>query len=407
MKKIAILHYSCPPVVGGVEEIVRQQTSLFLRHDHPVKVLAGRGERFHPAMSISINPLLDSNHPEIKTLQGNAKAHLPLLQKFSEKILDYLEEQLCGFQILIAHNVLTMPYNLPLTLALHTLAKKKPIRVVSWNHDSPYFYENHHAQLNEPPWNILRSYNRNIDYITISANRSQEFQKLYQLKKEIKVIEDGIDPFRFFRLDTLTVRLIREENLFDSDLLIVQPSRLHPRKNIEKSLTVLKAFHDLHINAKLLLTGSLDPHEASSRAYYKKLIGLAEELQVKENLIVVSDHVFKNGDRIAADRVMIRDLYLIADLLFLPSRQEGFGIPLLEAGMIKLPIACSDIPPFKSIAHDAVIYFNADEDPPVIAKRIGNFLSGLLPHRMFRTVIRHYVWDNIYQNSLKDFLNQD
>ena len=44
--KIALLHYSCPHVVGGVEEVIGQQASLFHRHGHKVKIIAGKGDVF-------------------------------------------------------------------------------------------------------------------------------------------------------------------------------------------------------------------------------------------------------------------------------------------------------------------------------------------------------------------------
>ena len=36
-------------------------------------------------------------------------------------------------------------------------------------------------------------------------------------------------------------------------------------------------------------------------------------------------------------------VYRLADALFLPSREEAFGIPLLEAGLSGLPIFCSSL----------------------------------------------------------------
>jgi len=62
---IALLHYSCPPVVGGVEEIVRQQASLFHRHYLTVKILAGSGGQFAHEYRVEINPLLGSRNPKI------------------------------------------------------------------------------------------------------------------------------------------------------------------------------------------------------------------------------------------------------------------------------------------------------------------------------------------------------
>ena len=56
MMNIAILHYTCPPIVGGVEEIVRQQASLFHRYHHIVKILAGEGNHFTCLLYTSPSP---------------------------------------------------------------------------------------------------------------------------------------------------------------------------------------------------------------------------------------------------------------------------------------------------------------------------------------------------------------
>jgi len=138
---IAILHYSCPPVVGGVEEIVRQQASLFHRYQHAVKIIAGKGSQFTEDYAIEINPLLSSRNIEILNLQKNPVENYKQIKDVAHKIYQYLESSLSNFDILIAHNVLTMNYNLPLTIALHEVATNNIIKLVSWNHDSPYFYK--------------------------------------------------------------------------------------------------------------------------------------------------------------------------------------------------------------------------------------------------------------------------
>ena len=43
-KKIAILHYSAPPVIGGVESVMEAQAKLFIQHNYSVTVIAGRGD---------------------------------------------------------------------------------------------------------------------------------------------------------------------------------------------------------------------------------------------------------------------------------------------------------------------------------------------------------------------------
>lgn len=404
MKNIAILHYSCPPVIGGVEEIIRQQATLFHRYHHPVKIIAGFGTQFTEDFEIEINPILSSRHNDILKLQQEPITNWAQILQFADEIVAYLEKSLCDFDILIAHNVLSMHFNLPLTLALHKLADLQIIKVINWNHDSPYFYKKHMEEFEKEPWLILKKYNPNIHYITVSTCRAKEFQELYQLDAELKVIPNCIDPIHFFDLDNTTVRLITEQNLFLTDLILVQPCRLHPRKNIELSIRVLRALHDLGINAKFLLTGAYDPHGPKTLRYYNKLKNLAEELKVDEDLIIVAEYTFMSGEKLSASSIIVHDLYQISDLLFLPSKQEGFGIPLLEAGMIKLPIACSDIEPFQSISGKDVLYFSLDEPPNEIAGKILEFLNHIKPHGMYRRVIHDYVWDNIYTKILKPYL---
>ncbi len=401
---IALLHYTCPPFVGGVEEIIRQQASLFHRFYHPVKIIAGNGGHFTDEYEIEINPLLSSRNSSILKLQRNANENFDKLELFSNKIYKYLKKTLENIDILIAHNVLTMPYNLPLTLALHRLADTK--KIVSWNHDSPYFYESYNPSFDSPPWDILKKYNDKIYYVTISDSRSKEFKKLYGIKEDIPVIPNGIDPIRFFRLDRTTVRLIHENNLFSSDLILVQPSRLHPRKNIELSIEVLSSLHKKGLKARLLLTGAYDPHEKKNIEYYYKLRRLIKKLDLDEYVIIVAEYKFEDGEKMTADRIAIRDLYLISDILFLPSIQEGFGIPIIEAGMIRLPVFCSAIPPFKNIGGNNVYYFNLDDPPDEIADKIIRIISTLKPQRLYKYVTNNLVWDNIYITMLKPLLEK-
>ena len=92
MVSIAILHYTCPPVVGGVEEVVRQQASLFHRYFHPVKILAGQGAQFTQDYEIELNKLLDSRNPEILELQQNAEKNEKHIHELSEQICEYLKK---------------------------------------------------------------------------------------------------------------------------------------------------------------------------------------------------------------------------------------------------------------------------------------------------------------------------
>ena len=44
-----------------------------------------------------------------------------------------------------------------------------------------------------------------------------------------------------------------------------------------------------------------------------------------------------------------------------PSIDEGFGIPLLEAMRVNVPVICSDIEIFKEIGNNSVVYFKKQD----------------------------------------------
>ena len=102
--------------------------------------------------------------------------------------------------------------------------------------------------------------------------------------------------------------------------------------------------------------------------------------------------------------VSVADFYRLADALLIPSREEGFGIPILEAGLSRMPIFCSDIPQLRALAGDAATYFSPD-DPP-------EYIAGLIVQRMLSDSVyqwrvkvrREYTWDAIYKNQIAPLL---
>jgi len=174
--------------------------------------------------------------------------------------------------------------------------------------------------------------------------------------------------------------------------VVVQPSRVTPRKNLELSIHIIRGIKLLGYNILFILTGAYDPHEERAVAYYRRLKYWINELELQDNIAVLAEYRFRDRTKLVPDRIFIRDLYLMADLLLMTSKDEGFGLPLLEAGMIKLPIACSSIAPFQEVGR-GICFFGLDEPPLTIAGRIMEYLARIDTHKMFRNVMRKYVWD--------------
>lgn len=406
---IAILHYSAPPVVGGVEEVIKQQALLFRRNLLNVKIIAGKGAQFENYIPVVINPLLLSNNDEVNDAINllRQKNDMSGINSLKERIKIFLKNELQNFDILIVHNILNMRYNLPAAMAVHEIADEMDIKVINWAHDSLYFYEDYDKIYDTPPFDILKRYNPKINYVTITESRRELFAKLMNVDKDrIFVVKNGIDPITFFRLDINTVKIINNEDLYNQDIILVQPSRLHPRKNIELTIKVVKALTDKGVKAKALITGAFDPHEKNTVNYFNKLNTLIDELNIREYAILLARYTLPSGEVIESDRVKIRDLYHIADMLFLPSIQEGFGIPLLEAGMLKIPIVCSDIPPFREIANNYATFFKLDEDVDSIADKVIKVSESTKTTRFFRKTLRDYSWDNIFKKSILPLFNK-
>jgi glycosyltransferase involved in cell wall biosynthesis len=134
----------------------------------------------------------------------------------------------------------------------------------------------------------------------------------------------------------------------------------------------------------LVVTGPPGPHNPANAVYEAELSALAEGVDGVHLLHALG---------LKAPYRVIADLYALADALVLPSQSEGFGIPLLEAALHRLPIICSDLPTLRDLAGDAATYVLPDASGEVIADAIERTLEQ--PGPRFRSRVRGMAWSRV------------
>jgi glycosyltransferase involved in cell wall biosynthesis len=139
----------------------------------------------------------------------------------------------------------------------------------------------------------------------------------------------------------------------DPVLLCVAQKREH--KNLSVLLRALPLLADSR--ARLVLPGSPTPHEAELRR-------LAAELGVADRVRFPA--WISDGE--------LEGLYRLADCFVLPSLQEGFGLPVLEAMARDVPVACSDASSLPEVAGDAALLFDP-HDPRALAHTLDRLLG--------------------------------
>jgi glycosyltransferase involved in cell wall biosynthesis len=136
----------------------------------------------------------------------------------------------------------------------------------------------------------------------------------------------------------------RQTNDRDSNLMILVGTISH-RKN---TTTGVKAFARIAARfpeLKLIITGAKGDS-------YNEVVRLISSLGLKDRVDI--KHGLNDAKLVA--------LYEKASLLIVPSRYEGFGIPIIEAMAIGLPVVASSLEVFNEVGGDAVEYFGDPMD---------------------------------------------
>jgi glycosyltransferase involved in cell wall biosynthesis len=100
----------------------------------------------------------------------------------------------------------------------------------------------------------------------------------------------------------------------------------------------------------------------------------------------------------------LASFYQVADAIFFSSRQEGFGIPILEAGLARLPVFCTDLSPFHESAGPHATFFSPDTVPSQVAQTIVKTLHQDRAFQLRRRVLAGFTWQGIVNQKILPLL---
>jgi glycosyltransferase involved in cell wall biosynthesis len=340
--KIALLHYSTWPEMGGVENMVRDQANMLVNAEHEVTVLTGTGIDTGEGYKLAPLPELAPDfalNKSVRAVLDRGQSDQNFAQ-YRSLLAETLESILSGVDLTIVHNLFTMHYNLAATRALHDLAPRH--KMIAWTHDlTATNTDTALPNPTQPPWNLMRTSAKDVAYVATSDLRAAEIKA--QLKPLVapEVIPNVVDPMRLFGLSPEMRASLLALEIPWRDFVFLLPAKIMVRKNIDFAIGVVKKLREEGRNPLLLITAAKVADSPASEHYGAYLRqSLPEDLQT--HVIFLSDYFRVQDDT-------MRDLYLLADCLLFPSRQEGFGLPVIEAALHRMPVWCRNIPAYQAL----------------------------------------------------------
>ncbi len=279
-------------------------------------------------------------HPEIAALQQQLFHQASRTRDAMAKVVEAsaeLKAALYDFfecfrpDLIIAENVLSLPMNVPLGIALAEFIAETRVPAIGHHHD--FWFERARFS-GTPSEDILDGFfpprMPNLHHVVINsmARRNLSFREGLSAEMIPNVMDfESPPPQPDAYIDDLRANL----GIGEGQKFVLQPTRIVPRKQIERAIELVRRIrHD----AVLVIT-----HEAGDegQSYLHYLRDVAEDLKVK--MLAASewfgpDRGEQNGHKVYS----LADAYQACDIVSYPSSIEGFGNAFLEAIYYRKPL---------------------------------------------------------------------
>ncbi|MEM1062862.1 MAG: glycosyltransferase family 4 protein, partial [Planctomycetota bacterium] len=309
-------------------------------HEHVSFWYAGKLDR-DPRVSMEV-PEAYFGHPEIEAINAAVFGTLKRPAEVTHQIYEIAERLKAslydfvgtfGIDILVAQNCLTIPMNIPLGVALTQFIAETNFPTIAHHHD--FYWERDRFKVNAVGDVLEMAFPPNlpsIQHVTINSPAQQDLA--WRTGCSSILIPNVLD----FETERDTCDLyssdFREQiGVSPEDILILQPTRVVPRKGIEHSINLVAQLNDPR--CKLVITHeSGDEGQEYKNALAEMAANQGVDLRFADAHVGETREYGPDGNKIYS----LWDTYPHADFVTYPSIYEGFGNALLEAFLFKKPV---------------------------------------------------------------------
>lgn len=248
-----------------------------------------------------------------------------------------------------------------------SLIKKNRIDLMHFPHfNAPLFYpgrfvvtihdliHQHHSMKRSTTLNPFAFKIKQIGYRKVFKNATQKAEKVLVPSKSVQqllisewrveeekiiitpeAVDDKIIKLSKVVLKSESQRILNKFNITKPFIFYV--GNAHPHKNVEGFIAAFMKLKEKYSSLKLVLSGN-------DHFFWQRI---KSEYQ---NPAILYTGFISDEELVA--------LYKEAEVFVLPSFEEGFGIPMLEAMACCCPVAASNAASIPEVGGDAAIYFN-------------------------------------------------
>lgn len=300
------------------------------------------GEIETPPEKSMFYDLIHFKHPDIRKLNNKIFDHSIRTKETTEKIHEYrklIKEKIYEFvnkfdiDVIIPENIITIPLNIPLSLAVTDFIAETGIPVIAHHHD--FFWERKRF-LRNCVWDYLNSscppHLPSMYHVVINSSGQNQLGLRTGIAGVLipNVMDFATPPPP---TDGYIADIKKDFGIDEDELLFLQPTRVVQRKGIE---------HAIELVSRMKRKAALVISHASGDEGYEYQNRVKDYISLMGIKAVFADDLITDKKRYTREDgrkvYTLGDVYNSCDIVTYPSVFEGFGNAFLEAIYYKKPV---------------------------------------------------------------------